>query len=193
MAITEFYHYTDKHNLQDIFGLRADPDWGVGLRPIRRLIPLGQADSRQVPGRAFDAALFGLLEPLPRAWLATHWSGPERSVLEDVFHHMPGSEIARLRVMVAPGDDIHIADWGVHLRRGFNGTAVSPQAVVHRTKAAYFNSLVPLADYKPEQGYRVPELVCFSPIPPQRVKFDRLFTREDLRAEVTQAKQALKL
>lgn len=174
-----FYHYTDAANLPSIAQ--------EGLCPRRRFIPLGQV--RGLPEKAYAGALFGLLSPLPDSWLGAHWSSAECCVLEDVMHgHIRGRNIALLKVMPEPGDDVHVADWGVHFDPQFDGTAVSPPPVVQRVKEAYFQSLTSIFSANAGQDFRLPEVIGFSTIAPEKLKLVEIMPREELQRRVTSKK-----
>lgn len=175
MPYDHFYHYTGYDSLRAIFqNVGIDSGHGTGLVPIKRFIPLGQA--KNLPDKAHDGAVFGLLSPRPEKWLdKKNWWREDRSVFEDILSYMGNFPRILLKVHTDKTDDIYVADWGVHLRKDFQGTQVSDKEIIHDVKKAYWESLVPLEEYSDKPGYRIPEVVCFSTIPLERIEiFDKI-------------------
>lgn len=186
-----FYHYTGRQQLRDIFAQDTNhTSYGEnGLIPMKRFIPIGQASSKQLPEKAFSGSVFGLLSPLPLGWLTHSWKSPKQCVFEDVIESIVrDGQLTLLKVHTLPDDDIHVADWGVHLHPEFNGTAASPIEIVHQTKKNYWDSLVPITNHAGYAHHVIPEVICFSRIPPERIEIVGHISIEEIKERIAQAK-----
>lgn len=167
MAYDYFYHYTNERSLKSIFARHSDGVNDNGLQPDRRFIRIG--DARGLPDKAHDVAIWGMLSPRPEEYTDTYWheyGSFFSDCLEHARQHLKPTFM--LRAAVTPEDDIYVADWGVHLRDDYFGYRDTDEAVLHETKTAYWNSLIPLQDYK-EGTHTLPEVICFSHVPVERL------------------------
>lgn len=175
MKYDSFYHYTGHEALKSIFGRQNGRN---GLQPDWRFISLGHAHG--LPDKAHEGAIWGMLSPRPKAFTETFWHDDTSffgDCLRRARHHL--SPTFMLRAQIAPEDDIYVADWSVHLRDDFYGTKASAEQVVHDVKKAYWESLVPLSAYKPG-AYRLPEVVCFSPVPQERLSVETVIPASEI-------------
>lgn len=184
-----FYHYTSEENYR---AMRTGDTYGqAGLIPIRRVLMLGLAKKFNLPAKAEDGAVYGLLQPAPRVWMDQEYFKGE-ALLETILGDIRGhgktllGKMLLLKCRVEPGDDIFVADHIDHMRPDYNGRTDLKNPVTATVKRAYWNSMVPFFDYQDQ--HTVPEVICFSTIPLSRLSVDRVYeTRwhllNDLRAQ----------
>ncbi len=178
-----FYHYSPAEKLRYIaqggcYGGNAaeGAESGTGLLPLKRFVALGVAGGSGLPEKAYEGAVFGLLDPLHKGWATHEWGESGQPVFETVLHDMHDAELALLEVRVDPAvDDLYVADYGVHLDPSYKGSSFAKDAGTIKAKHAYFNSLVKWADYHAEGAadrlaYQLPEVICFSRIPKERLR-----------------------
>lgn len=161
-----FYHYSTRNGFR---AMVSGENYGkTGLIPLRRLLRLGLASEFNLPAKAEDGAVFGLLEPQPAAWMENEYH-PGQGLLETILRDMEsrGDEMLLLQCKVDPADDIHVADHIFHMRKDYNGNNDLDNPATGEVKRAYWKSLVPFKDYN--GGYELPEVICFSPIPLERI------------------------
>lgn len=173
----KFYHYTSVSRLEEL----TEEYGNISLRPCRRMIPLS-INSSTIPDKAYDGALFGLLEPQPASW-NKEWG--QKSLLETVLGDITTgrykSVMALAEITVdSTADDIYVADWGVHFDPDYDGFRSQREDVVLRVKSAYASSLIPFDQYSDSLGYSAPEVICFSPIPAERIKTIDIFDKHAL-------------
>ena len=166
--MTHFFHYSPLNRVRSIVtGL----DYGkTGLVPLRRVLRLGLAAKFNLPAKAEEGAVFGLLEPQPVSWMQNEYHkgvGLLETILWDM--HFRGDEMVLLKCAVLPGDDVYVADHVFHMREDYDGISDFENPVTAEVKRDYWRSMVPLADYK--GGYAMPEVISFSPIPLSRISF----------------------
>ena len=175
----KFYHYTSAE-IPELWG--SENNRNVGLIPKQRFIPLGPHSSG-LPKKANDAAIFGLLSPMDRGW-CTQAYVPDIPLLEAVLRDIRprgNGKICLLEVSLTPSDDAHLADYGVHLVPDYDGTYGDNRTVAKQVKANYWNSLVPFSEYKRSSGaHLIPEVVCFSPLPLDRLRVIKIQDRKDV-------------
>jgi len=182
-----FYHYTSRSNWHLI--QHGDSKDRTGLVPRRRFITLN-AHTPGVPEKATDSAVFGLLDPLDTAWCKAAYMPYEpllQTVLGDINTRTDKgrNELYLLEVALTPNDDAYVADHGPHMRPDYDGNRGENRKVVHEVKTAYWNSLIPFADYvRRGGGHEVPEVVCFTPIPRERVKLKAIYNAQHLENEI---------
>jgi hypothetical protein len=173
-----FYHYTGVENLEKIANGSSyalpNGECASGLYPIRRFMHLG---IKGMPERAYEAVVFGLLDPLDKGWGTHEWGDSGKPVFETVLNDISDNKLALLRAEVSPGkDDIYVADYGVHLPDDYKGSFYADDPGTLRAKRDYFESLTPWAQYHDDvkRGMRkphiLPEVICFSRIPLERLK-----------------------
>lgn len=172
---THFYHYSPADKLQYVRdgGYYGGTDGGSnGLLPLKRFVNLGVASGTGLPPKANDGAVFGLLKRVPKGWATHEWGEQDLPIFETVLQDMRSEKLALLKVTVDPAvDDIHIAEHGVHLAPDYKGAYFADDAGTVKAKHAYFNSLVGWDDYHARgMDYVLPEVVCFTRIPPERVE-----------------------
>jgi hypothetical protein len=166
-----FFHYTNARKLSSIFD-KASED--KGLQPNSRFIRLGHA--RGLPDKAHEEVIWGMLSPRPAEIINSNW-GRERGLLRGFLQRARGhlEPTYLLRAHVVPSDDIYVADFGPHLSKAFRGTSMNNRSIVHQTKKAYWETLVPLQEYDEGMNYQVPEVICFNAIPCERLEiFDAI-------------------
>ena len=174
-----FYHYTGTGRwLEMRQGTRSGKK---GLYPMRRFIKLGPF---QLPDKAFENAAFGLTEPLPQSWIdAEEYEG--EPLFKTVLKDMEGKEIVLLKVTVLETDDVHLADWSHHLNPAYLMQRYENPSLAGTVKRAYYKSLRPFFKSKAAQKkYKVPEVICFSPIPLERIEVIKTMTRAELEQEI---------
>lgn len=168
-----FYHYTSEQRLR---GIVDGGDYGRnGLIPLRRVVALGLSERFNLPEKAEQGAVYGLLEPAPSSWL-THEYHQGQGLLETVLHDaISGSndKMYLLKCRVEEGDDIYVADHVFHMRPDYNGRNDLQNPATAEVKNLYWNSMVKFHDYKGQHD--VPEVICFSQIPLERIKIDRVY------------------
>lgn len=172
MKYDSFYHYTNVESLRSIFN-----DCGA-LTPRRRFICLG--DAQNMPDKAHDSVIWGMLSPRPDEYVKNHWHkgssffedclGRARSHLKPTF---------MIKAALLPEDDVYVADWSVHFREDFKGTEMKNRRIIHETKKAYWESLIPLSDYR-EGMYKLPEVICFNPIPASRLSIEKVIPGSEM-------------
>ena len=178
----EFYHYTNGESLKAIWGQNSDrPE---NLIPRRCFICLG--DAFNLESKAYDDVIWGMLSPRPAEYTENRWHkgstffedclGRARDHLKPTF---------MLKASLLPEDDVYVADWSVHFREDFKGTEMKNRKIVHEVKKAYWESLVPLADYK-EGQYRLPEVICFSEIPKERLSIELVIPGSEMQSYIDQ-------
>lgn len=167
-----FYHYS---SLDRFYGVWDGSSYGrTGLLPLRRVLTLGSARRFGLPDKAEEGAIFGLLEPQPENWMRQEYYEGEgflETIIEDIL--LRGPEMLLLRCEVSPEDDIHVAEHAFHMHPKYKGRGKIKSPVTKQVKRAYWDSMVPLADY--DGGYTLPEVICFSPIPLERIKIMRRY------------------
>lgn len=165
-----FYHYTSQENFADV--VSGGKYRTTGLIPRRRFMPLGLAEKFNLPPKAGEGAVFGLLEPQPAIWMEQEYHEGE-GLLETILKDMVrGDEMLLLRCEVLPTDDVHVADHVFHMRPDYNGNRDLDNPATGEVKRAYWNSLIPLAQYNGQ--HIVPEVISFSPIPLERISIERI-------------------
>ena len=173
--MAHFYHYSTFNGFQAM--CRGDHYGKTGLIPLRRVLRAGLSSRFNLPAKAEDGAVFGLLDPQPAAWMK-HEYHPEQGLLETILRDMQfrGDEMLLLKCEVDPDDDIHVADHIFHMRKDYNGIDDLDNPAMGEVKRAYWKSLVSFSGYN--GGYTLPEVICFSPIPMDRIsvveKYDSL-------------------
>lgn len=166
-----FYHYTSAENFR---AMRDGAVYGKpGLIPIRRVLTLGLARKFNLPEKAEDGAVYGLLEPAPKSWMEAEYYKGE-ALLETVLNDISGADkMLLLRCQVEDGDDIHVADHAPHMRADYNGRADLKNPATKQVKRAYWKSMIPFRDYQGE--HQVPEVICFNAIPNDRIEIAKIY------------------
>ena len=155
-----FYHYTNWSTYDAIRNeFYRNGSENAALRPIKRFIRLGNGE---LPDKAHENALFGVLEPRPESW---------DGIIFNTGNHEILSGDLLVEAKIADEDDIYIADYSIFKNR-------SPDAHPHDLFRRYFNSLAPLKNEDRWMGYEIQEVVSFSPIPLSRLKFHELKPRK---------------
>lgn len=169
-----FYHYTPADTLKDIWEGHA---YGkTGLIPLRRVLNLGMAKTFGLPKKAEEGAVYGLLDPLPRTWVeAEEYEG--RSVLETIIGDKWGDDWALLKVTPPKDADIWVADYAPHFETGYNGRDDVKNPKTAEVKQRYWQSFTPFFNERAGEGYKLPEVICFSRIPPESVKVQEVLPR----------------
>lgn len=166
-----FYHYTSEENFR---AMRDGEIYGqTGLIPIRRVLRIGLSKKFNLPAKAEEGAVYGLLEPAPRVWMDQEYY-PGEALLETVLDDIRGSgKMLLLKCTVAPEDDIYVADHVFHMRTDYNGREDLKNPVTKQVKRAYWKSMVPFGKYKGQ--HEVPEVICFDAIPIERIKIEKVY------------------
>lgn len=169
-----FYHYTSKNNAARILGLNHNEE-RTGLGPRKRFIRYGLDVDLNLPAKAHDGGVFGLLEPVPSSWATEMWCD-DTPAFQDVLDDISGEGRVLFEVAVNPEDDIYIGEWGMHLADDYNGLNGSNSNILKRVKEDYFNSLCPWQQYFEEgREYNLPEVVCFTPINKDNISIKLIF------------------
>ncbi len=187
MAI--FYHYTAFSNLRSIF--KGGEDWREpGLRPLRRFLSLHFASATNLPDQAHANAIFGVLEPFPKTWIAEDPFLSGKSHLEESVR-LPRQGLVCLECH-APDDHVFVTERAVFF--GEERISVCHKSQEERdnflikARIAYWEKRVPYAHYlQQEDRYELPEVITFGIIPPSQLKIkkhygDRSAFLEDLTA-----------
>jgi len=147
-----------------------------GLWPCSRLIITG-AGSELVPFEATEPAVFGLLKEKPESWI-------QYNDCINVFDYLMSCcaghsdeegrrDLVLLRVDLKPEDNPFVVDYLHirHLARDYSAESNSERkrAILSEGNKRYWESRVPLADYK--DNFTLPEIVIWTPIPQDRVHF----------------------
>lgn len=161
-----FYHYSTLNGFRSV--VSGDHYGKTGLIPLKRVLRVGLSSKFNLPAKAEEGAVFGLLEPQPAAWMTKDYH-PGQGLLETILRDMQlrGDEMLLLKCEVDPADDIHVADHIFHMRKDYNGIGDLDNPATGEVKRAYWKSLVSFAGYR--GGYELPEVICFSPIPLERI------------------------
>lgn len=172
----KFFHYTSFETYMGIkSAFEIAEDWcsiSPYLKPKKKMIPPRIAFNSNNDNLANESAVFGLLEREPQSWWELEFSRGT-PVIQDVLWDISTShkyQIVLLEVSVEPEDEVYVADWGVHLDKDYKGTRGTPHKILSRVKSAYADSLIPLSEYSDDMNYTLPEVVCFSEIPFNRIK-----------------------
>ena len=141
--------------------------------PSRRFLPLG-IESSLVPFEATSGAIFGLPEQRPFSWL--NYSDPGCS---NIFDYLLSSckrmadKLVLLKINLLESDCPFVVDY-VHTRKMAKDLTEIKNVKERRKRLAegcrdYWNSRVELNKY--QNNFILPEIVTFSAIPLERVKF----------------------
>lgn len=150
--IKSFFHYTSHDRMRSIL----NGDYGPrALRPLRRFI---KHFYDELPEKASQGALFGVLEPNPPSWEGITFNSGNCPIL---------SGDLLIEAFIAPEDDVYIADYSIFTQK-------KPEASAFELYKAYFESLAPVQNEDAWRGYDVQEVVSFSPIPFERLKITEL-------------------
>ncbi|MCI5061062.1 MAG: hypothetical protein MRY79_08335 [Alphaproteobacteria bacterium] len=166
----KFYHYSGLRKAEEVMGLRPSGYGRSGLIPIRRFINLQTDSVLDLPEKVTEGAIFGLLEPVPESW-ATHEYHKGRSIFETILGDICDDSLVLFEVEVHHSDDIYVADHGFHLAEDYDGNQDLENPATQCVKTDYWNSLCPMDQYvREERSYILPEVICFSNIPKERIK-----------------------
>jgi len=174
----KFYHYSSLDKMRDV-----QSGWGygqTGLIPMRRFIPLG-TESNGLPEKATEGAIFGLLNPFDPAWCTQSYHAGY-PLLESIVRDILSEKICLLEVNLKLSDDAYVADYGPHLRTDYDGLRNTDKNVLKDVKRDYWDSLVPFSEYpRLETPHQVPEVICFSAIPLERLRVIKVLDRHLLK------------
>jgi hypothetical protein len=177
----KFFHYTSVENYQSMqTGARGGMH---GLYPGRRLF---RSDEQKIYGFSLKAAqpvIFGFLKPFHSPWVQKQYNANEpllESIVDDIYT-VAALGICLVEATVLPEDDAHVVNFSPYVKMKYaNGETRNPE-VVEKAKRNYWESLRPLAEY--EQGnvsYVLPEVVCFDPIPLERMRIINSYDKNSL-------------
>lgn len=171
-----FYHYTSVLNYNSMmdgtgYGRR-------GLLPVRRYVPLGLTEKFNLPADAELGVIYGLTTPVPAAWnkkLPYTDCSPLEKMVQEISS--VGESIVLLRAITTPQDDVRIANHACRLQEVSDGGLEVYQKKIW---SDHWNSIVSASDYESGTAYMMPEVLCFSEIPPERLQLVRVYdTRLD--------------
>ena len=167
----KFYHYSATQRLSQV------AETGQFL-PRRRFVPASCASG--LPDKAIEPVIFGLLDPLDKNWCSAQYHQGE-PIFETIVGDISGEKITLLEINVKKSDEVYIADHAPHLRDDYNGNKSENREVVQQVKTAYWNSLIPLADYVSRDiQYALPEVICFSKLPVENLRAVKTLDKENL-------------
>ena len=136
------------------------------------------APNPESPKGVWQEATFGVLEQDAEAWWAHEYTyGEGMPLMQAIFWQLDtgnmGEEcfdqIVALEIDVQPGDEVYVTDWGIHFTEGYRGSHFT--AEIHKyVKREYANSLVPIGEFSSSLEYQIPEVICFSDIPVERIR-----------------------
>jgi hypothetical protein len=166
----KFYHYLA---LSDYHSMGADGVIPPGLVPDRRLISLSYSKNGTLPEKAYEHVARGFLDKgLPLVWCqkSTDMQMPLlESEIRYIASYADNPLICLLEVQCLPTDKVFVANYSHHVTRAYRDIDRSEKTAV-AIKQAYWNSLIPLADYlKGSVDYFLPQVICFSFIPMERL------------------------
>lgn len=155
----------------------------AGLIPTRGFVNLFLQYEAKLPNTASRAAIFGLLEPMPKAWCRSMFHDGE-PLLETIVRRIEATAnnpICLLQAFLQDDDEAYVMSYGSHLRPGYEGQDGANRRIVKQVKRDYWASRIPMQRYSSHTlQYTIPEVVCFSPIPMQRVKLVQCWDKRDL-------------
>lgn len=174
----KFYHYSSTSRLRDIVAEFRINSTEMFI-PHRRFIPIGAAPA-DLPDKKNDPAIFGLLDPLDTKWCtATYHS--DTPLLQTVLRDIRDTSVSLLEISVNSADDVYIADYSAHLSKNYHGHNGEDKTIIQQIKRAYWESLVPLSAYRSKQmDYPVPEVICFSSMPLNRIRIITMTDKDEL-------------
>ncbi len=186
---TVMYHFTNRAGWRGVNEgnpdfIYPDPRTGKyvegedirGLWPSRRLVIQG-AGSELVPNEATQPAVFGLPQESPESWIKYKDC---ITVFDYLMSCCAGKsddegkrDLVLLKIDLKPKDNPIVVDY-IHIRhlaRDFSTESdpVRKQKIVSEGNQRYWETRIPLADYK--SGFTLPEIVVWTPIPQERVHF----------------------
>jgi len=188
MKQMEFYHYTSPQNFCSI---ETGTHFGQpGLRRVKRFLPIGAARRYGLPEKAEEGVIFGLLDPMDKTW-CRRIQEPGKPLLETMLDHIETDferELCSLKVSVSPGDDVYVANYIPSPKDRRDQVRFASEEDAALAVQIYWNSLVPLDAYlQDDMNYMVPEVVCFSSIPRERVRINQFHCKHDLINQVRQS------
>lgn len=175
-AMAAFYHYTTMLNYNSM--LDGSGYGRPGLLPVRRYMPLGLREKFNLPAHAECGVTYGLTAPVPVSWNRA-LPYVDCSPLEKMVLEIPsvGETTVLLRAITTPQDDVRIANHACRLQTLSDSGLESYQKKIW---SDHWNSLVSASDYEHGTAYLMPEVLCFSDIPPERLQLVRVYeTRID--------------
>lgn len=182
MIIGSFYHYTTADRWIKIQSGESYDE--SGLVPVGRFLDMTLVSRFGLPKKASEAAIFGFLEPIPKEWLVPDRDYGNKPIFETVIGNLRGmsDELVLLKVDITDKDDVQIADWSPHIADDFMGHREVSAEIMQRVKTDYFSSLKPFSEHQTHGTARhaIPEVVCFSAIPLNRIKPVRFVSRWEI-------------
>jgi hypothetical protein len=179
-----FYHYTTVENWEKI---RKE-----GLQLGRSIAGQKKKDT---PGFATKPALFGLPSPAPKNWLTCYMDMPDAShpqpiltcLLDSIARH--SEDLVLIKVRLLPGDDVRVGDYKSLWEVYNTDLGTNTGALVK-----YCNSVTKIQDRFNIASVKLPEILCFNPIPAARIELVEIIpakTPEEISAYVDAKKSKI--
>lgn len=136
-----------------------------GLIPIKRFVSLGEG--RDLPYKAHDGTIQGLLEPEPQSWTAnTEFPNLWRYLMGDVLRE---PEVILLSFEMLPTDEAYVVE-RAHVERELYSKSEPTRQRMDAAFRKYWKSRVTVPDY--DGSYSIPQLTIWSPIEFERLNIE---------------------
>lgn len=179
-----FYHYTTRDKWMQIQKEGLRPGRPIALRPYSAL-----------PARCLRPAIFGLHSPAPQEWLNHGDLFPKllKYISRDISGNKESAcDIVLLKIEITQDDDIWIGDYNkiaTRIPHNANFSASTYRAAIKD----YDRSMSQLKTQFSLAALRLPEIVCFSPIPADRIRCVRDIPGKEAPAYISAQRKALRL
>ncbi|MER2519601.1 MAG: hypothetical protein ABTQ34_02810 [Bdellovibrionales bacterium] len=137
-----------------------------GLWPSQRFCPVFSPSHPYISCPVIE----GLTEPFPHIWNTNkEIPGEFDRLLDNICRYRYNklrcqkNKLVLLNVQSSDNDEIYVADWAL-ARNHFE----TPDSIM-KASQYYLNSLIPLSEYTDKANYICPIVVCFNPIPVNRI------------------------
>lgn len=169
------YHYTN----QEAYNYMQNGEMyrKKGLTPVRRFIALGKGHN--LPNRAYDGVIEGLLEPEPKPWTQnSEFPALWGYLMHDICRR---HKVILLSFEIMPQDKAYVVERAYveqELYREFKTGKAPTKKQKDNAYLKYWNSRVPVFQYK--GTYNVPQLAIWSTITCDRLKIEWTKPTEDV-------------